>query len=937
MDTLHPDRYRVLSTVGEGGMGRVDLAEDVELGRRVALKTVSRASIGDEAARRRLLREASAAARLDHPFICKVYEVGERDGQPYIAMEYVEGRTLEDRLREGPLPVPEALQLASEIAEALECAQTHGVVHRDVKPSNVMLATDGHVKVMDFGIAKSLAPGDAHTADVTATLGPSGTLPYMSPEQLQGARVDARSDIFSVGLVLFEMLAGRRPFARESAVATAAATLTEPTPSIAAYVPDAPTLLGHLLERMLAKDPEERIQTFRDVRNELRSIRADDDASEPRAPRRSRIRRLATAAVTVLFAVLAAVLLWPEQPALAFAERDWILIADVENLTGDPVFDRSLATALDVGITQSQYVNVLPESRVRDALARMQRPADERIDESVASEIAVREGVKGVLACTVAQVGAVYQLTARLIDPASHAVVWSESVRVEEKDDVLHALDELATHVRRSLGESLRMLSRQHLPLPQATTASLDALKLYADADSAPGRAATIRLLEEAVALDPDFALAHAALGLTYYQASERPERLRGEEHVTKALSLLDRLSLRERLWVTALAEDARGNREAAVLAYRAYLAAYPDDSDAWFRLGWNHMAGLGQYEQGAAAFEHVIDIYPAAAGALINLATCYGGLQRYREARDAYERAFAAWPDAVMGDFVNHEYGFTLVRLGELDRAAEVFERMMAESDAEKRAKGYRSAALLDTYRGRYQKARQSFEQAVVIDHASVAPVSEYRDRMYLATVLWAQGEETALDAEIGRIRTLVSGMALGPEWVHHAVRLFARSGRLRQAQEILQASAENADNPTSDSSINRNSQNDAAYLDLARAELAIASGRGDEAVDLLIGAHEQLASSPSLESLATALLAAGRLDEAAARYEALIADRPFGTEAQEYWFRAHLRLAEIRRARGDVEGAHALLEEIVTLWQDADEGLPVLEEARERLADLS
>ncbi len=934
MEPPLPSRYTILSKIGEGGMGAVRLAEDAELGRKVALKTLASASLGDEEARRRLLREAAAAARLDHPFICKVYEVGERERQPYIAMEYVEGRSLADRLRDGPLRLQEALRIASEIAEALECAQVHGVVHRDVKPSNVMLAQDGHVKVMDFGIAKRLPPGGGDATALTATLTPSGTLPYMSPEQLRGAPVDSRSDVFSLGLVLFEMLAGRRPFARESAVAAAAATLTEPAPTIVATVPGATPLLDHLIARMLAKDPEARLQTFRDVRNELASILAEDGAAARPPLRRARLGRIAKVVGPVLVAGLAAVLLWPEQPALAFAERDWILIADVENLTGDAVFDRSLATALDVGIAQSQYVNVFPESRVRDALARMERPPDTHIDEVVASEIAVREGVKGVLACTVAQIGAIYQLTARLVDPSSQAVVWSESVRAEAKDDVLPALDELATRVRRGLGESLGTLSRQHLPLPQATTASLDALKLYADADTTSDRGASIRLLEEAVSLDPDFALAHASLGLQYYMASESARRLRGETHVTKALGLLDRLSFRERLLVTALGEDARGNRDAAVAAYRAYLTAYPDDSEVWFRLGWNYMAGLGQFEQGAEAFERVIAIYPEAFGALINVASCYNGLHRYQEARDAYERAFAERPIAMMGDFVNHEYGFTLVQLGELDRAADVFRRMEAESDPSRRAKGYRSAALLEAYRGRYEAAQQSFAQAVVIDHAADSPVSEYRDRLYLASTLWARGEEGALDREIARLRALVSHMALGPEWVHHAVRLLARSGRLRDAEELLEASAGNADNPTNDSSINRNSQNDAAYLDLARGELALASGHADRAVSLLAGAHEQLDTPTSLESLAAALLAADRQDEAARRYEEFIDERPFGGEAQEFWFRAHLRLAEILRRRGDVAGARTLLAQVLTLWRDGDDGLLVLEVARARLA---
>jgi len=941
METPHLSRYRIVSTIGEGGMGSVHLAEDTELGRRVALKTVSPALAADGAARRRLLREAAAAAGLDHPFVCKVYDVGEHDGQPFIAMEYVEGRTLAEMLRDGPVPLPEALRLASEIAEALECAQSHGVVHRDVKPSNVMVGRDGHVKVMDFGIAKRLVSGDADpTAALTATLGPSGTLPYMSPEQLRGEPVDSRSDVFSLGLVLFELLTGRRPFARESAVATAAATLTEPTPAIGNLVTGAPPLLGHLVERMMAKDADGRVQTFRDVRNELRSILEIVDARpRPRAPQThgwARARRMASMVGAGVLGLMGALLLWPERPALAFTERDWILIANMENLTGDPVFDRSLDAALGVGIQQSQYVNVFPESRVRDALARMQRPADTRIDDAVASEIAVREDVKGVLACSVAQIGSVYQLTARLIDPTSNGVVWSESVRARDKDHVLEALDDLATRVRRGLGESLRTLSRQHLPLPQATTTSLDALKLYADADTTDERETSIRLLEEAVSLDPDFALAHASLGLAHYQGSEREERLRGEEHVRQALALLDRLSTRERLLVTALAEDSRGNRESAVLAYRTYLGAYPDDAEVWFRMGWTLMAGLRQYAQAAEAFQRAIAIYPGSVSALVNLATCYNGLKRYPEAVDAYERAFALQPAQMTRDFVNHEYGFALVHLGELDRAAEVFERMKDETVPGKRAKGYRSSALLDAYRGRYRAAERSFGQAVAINRSIGASVSEFRDRLYLASTLWAQGRGDALDAEIGRIQSLASGMVLGPDWVLLGVKLFVRTGRVTQARTMLEAAAGDFADPTASSSVNRNREDDVAYIAVARGELALAAGRADEAVTLLAPANEQLAAGSSLESLANALLGAGRLEEAARRYEQFIDDVPLGSETQELWFRAHLRLAELRRRQGDVDRARALYQGVVDLWSDADDGLPLLQEARAGLAAL-
>jgi tetratricopeptide (TPR) repeat protein/predicted Ser/Thr protein kinase len=933
-------RYRIFSAIGQGGMGTVHLAQDTTLDRKVALKFLSPTHPGDASAHRRLLHEAQAAAHLDHPFICKVYEVGESDGRPFIAMEFLEGTTLKARLAEGPMPLAEALRAAIEMAEALDCAQTNAVVHRDLKPANVMLTRDGHVKVMDFGIAKRISY-DTMGETLTATGGLPGTLAYMSPEQLRGQALDSRSDIFSFGLVLYEMLTGRHPFAGESAIGMAEAILNRPPPPLAGALPNAPALLEHVMERLLARDKEGRFQTFRDVRTELMSVAgAGRTTAIGPGPARRPWRR---AAILLPVAVAVGALgiwrfaAWFNQPALAFNARDWIVIADVENLTGDPVFDRSLSMALNVSLSQSQYVNIIPQSRVREALQHLQHATADTLDEALTSEIAMREGAKAVVSCSIAQVGNVYSLTARLIDPQSRMPVLTESVRAAKKDDVLPALDRLGSEVRRRLGESMAALSRQHLPLPQATTASLDALKLYADGRRAPDPEAGRRLLEEAVRLDPNFAMAHAQLGASYYRESAQAQRLKGEEHLTKALSLVDRLSFRERLLIAALAADSRGNRDKAVVAYRAYLGAYPDDQDVWFRLGWTYMATLHECELAQNAFRRVIAINPRSASAFVNLATSLGGLGRDAEAREAYEHAFAVQPDLLLGQFVNNEYGFTLVRLGAVDRAAEVFGKMAAEIDPNRRYRGHRSLALLEMYRGHYRGASELFKQAIQIEQSVGADVSEFRDHLFLANSLRARGQARALEAEFGRIEILAARLALGPEWLRPAVKLFARGGSTSKAQKLVAVMAKNVGDPTNNSSANWNMQSDAAYLEGARGEIDLATGRASQAVQRLEGVYERVPTDDSaLESLATACLAAGRVDEAARHYEKLIADRTLGSETQDDWFTAHVRLARIRQSQGDSTAARTLYQTVLSIWKDGDPDLLVLREAREGLASL-
>jgi len=566
--------YRVHARIGQGGMGEVYVADDLTLNRKVALKFLlssgaselaGSADSDDGEGRRRLLREARAAAQLDHPFICKVYEVAEHEGKTFLAMEYVEGATLKARLASGSLTTDEATRIGGEVAEALHFAHTRGIVHRDVKPANVMLTADGHVKVMDFGVAKRmvapLAADEVTAGAPTGTLPgePTGTLAYMSPEQIRSEPIDARSDVFAFGVLLHELLTGVHPFRRSSPLETAHAIVSEAATPIEQS--GVPPLLAHIVARCLEKDRARRYQSLGDVRLEL------DAVLKPQAPTgaavRSRPRRWIRVAggLTAVLAVVVIVWMRPwalvaPQPALAFQERDWIIVSDFNNLTNDPVFDRSLRLALEVAIAQSQYVNVYPPHRVAATLQRMQKKV-ERFDETLASEVAVRDGIRGVLACDIAQVGSVYALTARLIDPKTRAAVLTDQAEATNKDAVLRALGELATRVRGSLGESLAGLSEQVKPLPMVTTFSIEALKLYADSlrlDAQSTIGASNAMLRQAIALDPDFALAYAELGRRYYLESARAAREEAEQLFAKALELTDRLSLRERLWVQAVA-----------------------------------------------------------------------------------------------------------------------------------------------------------------------------------------------------------------------------------------------------------------------------------------------------------------------------------------------------------------------------------------------
>jgi len=946
MDPSQFSHYRVLSHLEQGGMGEVFLAEDLSLHRKVALKFLL-APGGDPAADARLVREARAAAHLDHPFICKVYEVGEQDGRAFFAMEYVDGITLKERLARGRLSRKEALRIASEVADALQFAHARRVVHRDLKPANVMLGADGHVKVMDFGIAKRLPAAiaaDGATAAVSTASLPgelSGTLAYMSPEQVRAEPVDERSDVFAFGVLLHEMLTGTHPFARGSMLETANAILNEPAPSVQGTDSDTSPMLAHIVARCLEKERERRYQSLGDVRLELDAV--DAPAAIVGPPRRS-VRWIAAAVLAAAGAVGVLYSIWPlpflaPEPALAFRERDWIVIADFNNLTGDPVFDGSLRRAFEVAVAQSHYVNVYPQDRVAATLRRMQRDPAARFDDALAAEVALRDNIRAVLACDISQLGDVYSITMRVLDPQTRASVLTDSATARSKGEVLGALDRLATRARTSLGESLARSSSQTRPLPSVTTSSLDALKLYAESMKLVGgrqENASLQLLLQAVALDPQFALAHAELGRRYYLQPSSETRELGEKHYRLALGLADRLTLRERLFVQASVEDSRGNRRQAADAFTAYLAQYPDDVSARFRLAWTEMAGLQRYAEAVDGFKRVIALSPSDSAAYVNLATAYAALRDLDSALPAYQKAFDISPDLLLGVFINHEYGFTLVRAGRTAEAAAVFDRMKKEAPPANRARGFRSAALLEMYLGRYSTAVNELRQAIALNQTHEAMVSEYRDRLILYSALEAAGRPRDAATEWTAIERLIRSQSLSPEWLWRPAKLLVRRGRAGDADRLIGLMRKTASSATAVSATNRNTERDRAFIDLAAGEVALASGDGEQAVDLLGRASNILADPDALESLAVALVGAGRIVEAIVRYEELLKTPRFGLEAQEVWFQTHLALGRLYEQQGRGDAARRLYTSLVAQWKNGDADLPLLMAVKNRLAAL-
>jgi serine/threonine protein kinase/tetratricopeptide (TPR) repeat protein len=931
--------YRITKQLGQGGMGEVFLADDLSLGRKVALKFLTQDLQRDPAAHKRLLLEARSAAALDHPYICHINEVGESGGRDFIVMEYVAGENLKDRLVRGALPWKEALQTATEIAEALEEAHGKGIIHRDLKPANIMITATGHAKVMDFGLAKQLIPSEAGDAQETTLSGITGkgailgTLAYMSPEQARAKNADARSDIFSFGIMLYQMLTGNHPFQKETDFETVSAILSEDPPPLDRHVSGAPELLQHVLGRMLAKEPEQRYQSMHEVRADMNRLLQLDESVITPTPRRIR-----AILVVVAFVILAAGAGWWLQQrylrspgaTLAFQERNWILITDFENLTGEPVFEGALETAMTVSIQQSRYVNVFPRARVLETLKQMRKEGVKRLDENLGCEVALRERIKGLLVCSINKIGDNYLLAARLVDPNTQLAVYSQTSQALGGDRILAALDVLAEKVRHELGESLNRISNERVPLLRATTASLEALKSFTEARLASDDAA-IGLLKHAVELDPDFALAQADLGFQYCIVGDRQA---GELHFKKALSLLDRLTVREQLWIRALVEDWRGNREQAVEYYRTYLAKYPDDMTGWFRLGYVYQV-TNRPVPAIEAFKKVIELSPSDAPAFIDLASCYALMGKNDDALASYERAFQLNPADITGQFVNHEYGFLLVQMGMIQRARETFEKMLATNDAGKRARGRRSLALLNMYQGKYAAAKEHLREAILMNKASETKLSEMRDHLFLASVFQTKGAVGDFGREMSEVRRLQKEINVEPYFLYLTGRMYARMGQAREASQLLQELSARLGDVEAASGLDRSDRDDQACHNLLQGELELLQKRYQQALDLF-GIAATIDEETSQEPLAYGYLRSGNLDEAARQYKKVLEIRSLGFERQEPWILTHYQLGRIYEQKGQPEKAVEYYQRFLNIWKEADEDLIPLQEAKDRLAAL-
>ena len=867
--------YRIEGKLGEGGMGEVFRATDTRLGRSVAIKTAH------EQFNARFRREARAIAALNHPNVCTLYDVGPN----YLVMELVEGEALTARLKRGPLPVETALLYAAQISAALVEAHAKGIVHRDLKPGNIMIGKTG-IKVLDFGLARF-----DQDETVTATRAIMGTPAYMAPEQRQGKPTDARTDIYSFGCVLYEMLTAERNDLQRRRIRA--------------------RKLDAIVSRCLEDDPGRRWQSAADVHQELAAL--------PRVRSRGRATALPAQRRTP-----------NPTPNYKRAPKHKIVLGEFENTTGDPVFDGVLRQGLSVQLEQSRFLTLVSDHQVQQVLRLMNRPPETRITPEVAQEVCERTGGTAVLEGSIARLGGQYVVWLRARNCRTGDILGQEQTEVGRTEDVLSALVRSAVQIRAKLDESLAAIREQPTPLEEVTTPSLEALRAYSDSRKAVftrGFASAIPHLQRAISIDPRFAMAQADLGFYYWNVGQTDQ---GAEYVRKAYEQRDQVCEdRERLFINFLYDrQVTGNLQKELETLESWTRTYPDDFTAWGLLGGWGTRGTGQYARGVQATEEALRLKPDLTLGYYTLVDHNLGLNRFAEAAAAMQRA--AERKLEHPSFLVSRYYLAFLDGDEAGMRREVDR---ARGNLETEYWMANNQALVLARSGQMRDARIQWRHIIERQQAG------HREQaaIYQAAEAVCEAHCGNRDRAKDRARAALD-LGRGRDVEYAAAFALALSGDTSEVRALADDLAERfpEDTPVQ-----------FEYLPTLRALLALSNHAPLDAIEALQTALPYDLAMPGTAFFAKfgglypvyvrgqAYLAAGQNREAAAEFQRIFNHRGV-VLADPIGALAHLQSGRALTLSGERDRARSAYENFLTLWKDADPDIPVLHEARAEFATL-